>query len=249
MAKQIRLDLEAHKEVKDKLMRFLISYKFALEQMKIKIDILKSEYRHIYDYNPIEHVTSRVKTPDSIMKKAASKGYALTLESIRANIKDIAGLRITCSFESDIYVLYDMLKKHRDIKIVEIKDYIKRPKGNGYRSLHLIISVPIFMSDREENVLVEVQIRTIAMDFWASLEHKIYYKYDKDIPGHIKQELRDAATAAHLLDQKMEALHEEVNEIKAKEEDEEDFEVLEIDEERFRLPVTFLKRLSQANPS
>jgi len=241
MTEQVKFDIAEHKEMKDQIMRLLISYKFSLEHMKTKIDILKSEFKHIYNYNPIEHVTSRVKTPDSIIRKANKKGCPITLDSIRKNIRDIAGIRITCSFETDIYVLHEMLKRHRDIKIIEEKDYIKEPKGNGYRSLHLIISVPISMSDREEEVFVEVQIRTIAMDFWASLEHKIYYKYNKEIPIQIKKELAEAANTAHQLDQKMEALHEEVNKIKANDIDDENFEIFEVNDKQFYLPSNFFK--------
>ncbi|WP_440894733.1 GTP pyrophosphokinase [Amphibacillus sp. Q70] len=247
MTEQIKINPAEFKDMKTELLRFLMSYKFALDQMKTKIDILKSEFKHIHDYNPIEHVTSRVKSPESIMRKAHKKGCPFKIDDIRENIRDIAGLRITCSFETDIYVLHEMLKKHHDIEIVEEKDYIKQPKGNGYRSLHLIISVPVFMSDREEKVLVEVQIRTIAMDFWATLEHKIYYKYDKDIPEHIILELTEAATAAHQLDQKMETLHTEINVIKANNQEEDELEVLQIDDERFHLPMSFFNRLSSVN--
>ncbi|WP_253288769.1 GTP pyrophosphokinase family protein [Amphibacillus sp. MSJ-3] len=247
MKEQMKINPTELKEVKTELMRFFMGYRFALDQMKTKIDTLKSEFKHIHDYNPIEHVTSRIKSPESIMRKVHKKNCPFTIEGIRENIRDIAGLRITCSFETDIYVLRDMLQKHRDIKIIEEKDYIKNPKGNGYRSLHLIIAVPVFMSDREEEVLVEVQIRTIAMDFWATLEHKIYYKYNKDIPNHIKLELTEAATVAHQLDKKMEALHTEMNVIKANNQAENELEVLELDGEQFHLPTNFLDQLNRVN--
>ena len=166
------------KQIKTDLTRFFMSYKFALDEVNTKIDILRQEFRYVHDYNPIEHVKSRLKTPESIVNKAHRKGYELSLASIRENIRDIAGIRITCSFISDIYELKEMLQNQKNIKVVECKDYIKNPKPNGYTSLHLILQIPIFMSDRADDVYVEVQIRTIAMDFWASLEHKIYYKYD-----------------------------------------------------------------------
>src|SRR5699024_7584641 len=137
------------------------------------------------DYNPIEHIKSRVKSPESILKKVKKRKIPLNIPSIQENIFDIAGLRINCSFVEDIYRVADMLVQQKDITLIETKDYIKSPKPNGYKSLHLIIQIPIFMSDRVEHVYAEVQIRTIAMDFWASLEHKIYYKYNKAIPENL----------------------------------------------------------------
>ena len=247
MKEEIKLNPSIYKDKKREMLRFLMGYKFALEQLKTKIDLLKSEFKHIHDYNPIEHVTSRVKTPESIMRKMQKKGCPLTIESIRENIRDIAGLRITCSFESDIHVLHRMLEEHGDVDIIEEKNYISKPKGNGYRSLHLIVEVPVFMSDREERVLVEIQIRTIAMDFWASLEHKIYYKYNKEIPDHIKRDLAETAEVAHQLDKKMEALHAEVSLMKSNDEAEESSETFEISDEQFRLPMNFINRLSQVN--
>ncbi|NMA91097.1 MAG: GTP pyrophosphokinase family protein [Amphibacillus sp.] len=247
MKEELEINPNHFKDRKKELLRFLMGYKFALEQLKTKIDLLKSEFKHIHDYNPIEHVTSRVKTPESIMRKAQKKGYPLTLESIRKNIRDIAGLRITCSFESDIYVIHRMLEEHGDVNIIEEKDYINNPKGNGYRSLHLIVEVPVFMTDREQRVLVEIQIRTIAMDFWASLEHKIFYKYNREIPEHIKHELAEAAEVAHMLDKKMEALHTEVNLIKSNHEEDEEVETIQINDEQFRFPVAFINRLTQVN--
>ena len=142
------------------------------------------------------------------------KGLDITLENIKEFIRDIAGIRITCSYKSDIYKISDMLQRQKDITVFEIKDYIKNPKPNGYQSLHLIIKIPIFMSDRIEDVFVEIQIRTIAMDFWASLEHKIFYKYNKEIPQRIKDELKEAAETASHLDNKMEKLQREVRLIK-----------------------------------
>jgi len=202
------------KSLKVDLIRFMMSYKFALEEMNTKINILKQEFKYIHDYNPIEHVNSRLKSPESIIKKVQRKGGDLSLMSIREHIRDIAGIRITCSFISDIYKISEMLKKQKDIKVIECKDYIKNPKPNGYQSLHLILQIPIFMSDREEQVYVEIQIRTIAMDFWASLEHKIYYKFEKEIPQKIKDDLKEAALSAARLDKKMESIHKEMNTIK-----------------------------------
>src|SRR5690625_1404281 len=137
------------------------------------------------------------------MKKVARKNIDLSLDVIRREIRDIAGVRVTCSFTSDIYRIMEMIESQKDIEVLEIKDYFKNPKPNGYRSLHMLIEIPIFMSDRVEYIPVEIQIRTIAMDFWASLEHKIFYKYNKDIPQTLIDELKEAATIATKLDEKI----------------------------------------------
>ena len=193
--------------------RFMMSYKFGIDELITKINILKQEFTHIHRYSPIEHVSSRLKTPESIIDKAQRKKCALNLDAIRANILDVAGVRITCSFISDTYRIADMLSSQTDIRVVEVKDYIANPKPNGYKSLHLIVEIPVFMSDRVQPVLVELQIRTIAMDFWASLEHKIFYKYRGEIPPTLLAELTDAAESANKLDEKMESLHDEVAEL------------------------------------
>ncbi|MFJ7726577.1 GTP pyrophosphokinase family protein [Neobacillus sp. NPDC097160] len=208
------IDMKELKSLKVELTRFMMAYKFALDEMNTKINILKDEFNYIHDYNPIEHVKSRLKSPESILKKVYRKGYDFTLPAIKENVRDIAGIRITCSFISDIYEIAKMISKQKDVRVVDIKDYIKNPKPNGYQSLHLILEIPIFMSDREELTYVEVQIRTIAMDFWASLEHKIYYKYNKEVPNKMIDELKDAATIAAQLDRKMERLHKEISLIK-----------------------------------
>lgn len=202
------------RKVKNEITRFTAVYKFALDEMNTKINILKEEFQYIHDYNPIEHTNSRLKSPESILKKVYRKNIDLSLTSIRENIKDIAGIRITCPFVKDIYMVSNMLGNQKDVTVAEVKDYIKHPKPNGYRSLHLIVKIPVFLSDREEQVYVEVQIRTIAMDFWASLEHKIYYKYDKAIPDRLWRELKEAADTATELDRKLEKIHEEVNVLK-----------------------------------
>ena len=234
------------KLLKTELIRFMMSYKFALEEINTKINILKQEFHYIHDYNPIEHVKHRVKSPENILKKVQRKGYELSLSSIKEHVRDIAGVRIICSFISDIYEISNMLQKQKDIKVIDCKDYIKEPKPNGYQSLHLILQIPIFMSDREEHVYVEIQIRTIAMDFWASLEHKIYYKYNKEIPQNIKDELREAAVSTTLLDHKMEHIHKKVNKIKELHSDEENLQELLINNERWQLPSEFLMKLKNA---
>ncbi len=190
--------------------RFLQSYKFGSDEMLTKINILKEAFELHNDYSPIEHVSSRMKSADSILEKALRRGIEFSLASIRENIFDIAGIRITCSFISDTYRLRDLLVHQEDVAVLEIKDYIRQPKANGYKSLHLILSVPVFNLGGVEQVPVELQIRTIAMDFWASLEHKIYYKYEGAVPERLLAELREAADVADRLDRKMEGLHDEV---------------------------------------
>ncbi|WP_310937733.1 GTP pyrophosphokinase family protein [Clostridium sp. SHJSY1] len=214
-------ELKKVKELEKDLKRFLMSYKFGLDELNTKINILKQEFQYAHDYNPIEHVKSRIKTPESIMKKIHRKGGEFSVSSIKENIKDIAGIRIVCSFTSDIYNLSEMIQKQKDVKTIKYKDYIKSPKPNGYQSLHLILQVPVFMSDRVEDACVEVQIRTIGMDFWASLEHKIYYKYNKEVPQSLKDELRDAALFVSQLDRKMENLNKEVKKYKLEDKSEE----------------------------
>lgn len=236
--------LEQLKTLKQKLTRFMMSYKFGLEEIQTKIEILKQEFELVHEYNPIEHVKSRMKNPESILKKVQRRGYDWTIESIRENVRDIAGIRINCSFVSDIYKVSDMLQKQKDITVVEYKDYIAHPKPNGYQSLHMILQIPVFMSDRTENVYVEVQIRTIAMDFWASLEHKIYYKYDKDVPQHLKAGLKEAAETITALDRKMEQIHREMQQVKNScPTSEGDLQELLLSGESMALPVDFLALL------
>lgn len=201
-------------QLRNDFTRFMMSYKFGIDELMTKITILKEEFTHIHRYSPIEHVSSRLKTPESIITKAGRKNCPLTLDDIRTNIVDIAGIRITCSFISDTYRIADMLSSQSDVKVLEVKDYIAHPKPNGYKSLHVIVEIPVFMSDRVQPVPVELQIRTIAMDFWASLEHKIFYKYDGTIPAPLLAELTEAAARANELDVTMERLHDEVAEFK-----------------------------------
>ena len=196
------------------LKRFLLSYRFGLEEVMTKINILRQDFQYIHDYNPIEHVKSRVKSPESILKKINRKDLDISIASIKESIRDIAGIRIVCSFISDIYTISEMIQSQKDLKIVECKDYIKNPKPNGYQSLHLILQIPVFMSDGVEEVYVEIQIRTVGMDFWASLEHKIFYKYNKDIPQKLIDELREAAIITAQLEKRMEILNNEIERIK-----------------------------------
>ncbi|ABW18744.1 GTP pyrophosphokinase [Alkaliphilus oremlandii] len=234
------IDAQELKNLKVDLTRFLMVYKFGLDEMNTKIHILRQEFEHIHDYNPIENVKSRLKSPESIFKKVYRKRCGFSIPSIKENIKDIAGIRITCSFISDIYKISEMLQKQGDVKVIDCKDYIKNPKPNGYKSLHLILEIPVFMSDRVEHTYVEVQIRTIAMDFWASLEHKIYYKYNKEVPKNLLAELKEAADTVSQLDSKMESIHIEMNKVKEADNLSENLHELIISNEKFRIPYEFL---------
>ena len=200
-------------ELRTEFSRFMMLYQFGISELMTKVNILKDEFTHINQYSPIEHVTSRVKSPDSILRKAQRLNVPLTIDDISKNIFDIAGVRITCSFISDTYRIAEMLTSQTDLRVIEREDYIADPKPNGYKSLHLIVEVPVFMSDRVRHVPIELQIRTIAMDFWASLEHKIFYKYRGQIPDTLLAELTEAAESANKLDEKMESLHDEVVEL------------------------------------
>lgn len=200
------------RELRDEFQRFLREYEFGMREVETKISILRDEFTHDHAYNPIEHVKSRLKTPDSIVEKIARKGIEEPdFARIREEITDIAGVRVTCSFVADVYLLFDLLTQQDDITVRVVKDYIANPKPNGYKSLHAILEVPVFLSTGPLVIPVEVQFRTIAMDFWASLEHKIYYKFANQVPAHLVDSLSDAAQAAAELDARMERLHREAH--------------------------------------
>lgn len=209
-----RLDadqLELVRRLRRDFIRMQMEHQSAVDEVLTKVEILRREFLHLHRYNPIEHVVSRVKTPASILEKALRRDLDLSLEAIRAGITDIAGVRITCSFISDTERVLEALTAQADLDVVEIKDYIAHPKPNGYRSLHVIVQVPVYLSTGPVPVTVEVQIRTIAMDFWASLDHKIHYKYRGDVPAHLTESLTETATIAAKLDKRMEQLHREVH--------------------------------------
>lgn len=194
-------------------------YNSALKEVGTKVDILNDEFRHVHKYNPIEYVKSRIKSPESIVKKLKRHGYESTIDNMVKHINDIAGIRVVCSFTSDIYRLAEMIGRQNDLTVVSIKDYIKNPKESGYKSYHMLVTVPIFLSNGVVDTKVEIQIRTIAMDFWASLEHKIYYKFEGNAPAYISQDLRECAEIVSMLDAKMLSLNEAI--IQAKEQQKE----------------------------
>lgn len=189
--------------------RFLLEYECAIDEVETKVRVLRRELSTIHSYNPIESFSSRLKSLDSLARKAQKRGLG-SLPQIRESITDIAGVRVICSFTADVYRVREMLCRQDDVRLVVEKDYIADPKPNGYRSLHLILEIPVFLSTGPVTVPVEVQLRTIAMDFWASLEHKIFYKYDGDVPSGLLDDLTRTADSAASMDGEMERLHREM---------------------------------------
>ena len=194
-------------------MRILMSrYRCAMMEMETKFKVLNEQFSLRNDRNHIESIRTRLKTMDSIMEKLRRKGLPMTIRSVEENLNDVAGVRVICPFVDDIYVLVDCLLRQDDVEILQVKDYIKHPKANGYRSLHLIVTVPIFLEEETRTMKVEVQLRTIAMDFWASLEHRMRYK--KDIPASmtakLAADLGECADISAMLDQRMQDIKDRI---------------------------------------
>ena len=201
-------------------MDLMMEYQCALMEVETKLNVLNEEFAAKYQRNPFESIKSRIKEPLSIINKMKRKGFELSVESMEKNLFDIAGIRVICSFCDDIYAIASMLTGQDDIILVDVKDYIKNPKPNGYRSLHLILDIPIFLSSGKKHMKVEVQFRTIAMDFWASLEHKIYYKFEGSGPDSLQAELKACADMVDMLDAKMFSLNQSILETRKAQEDE-----------------------------
>ena len=223
---ELLLDAESQIETWQEV---ILVYNAALKQINTKLEILNDEFQHVHQYNPIEHIKSRLKTADSIVKKLKKDGYEVTIKTSESIVKklrrhgyestienmvkyvnDIAGIRVICSFTSDIYRIAEMIRLQNDIHVIAVKDYIRLPKASGYKSYHMLVTVPVFLSDRTVDVKVEIQIRTVAMDFWASLEHKINYKFEGNAPEHVKRELIECAGMVSALDNRMQELNEEI---------------------------------------
>lgn len=199
-------DVDSWKEV-------ILIYTSALKQIETKLEILNDEFQHVHQYNPIEHIKSRIKTSESIVKKLKRNGYESTIDNMINYVNDIAGIRVICSFTSDIYQIANMIKNQKDIKVISVKDYITYPKASGYKSYHMIVTIPVYLSDRIVDTKVEIQIRTVAMDFWASLEHKIHYKFEGNVPKNITDELVACAKMVSDLDARMLSLNQEIQEL------------------------------------
>ena len=185
-------------------------YQCAIMEVETKFKVLSEQYSLEYDRNPIESIKTRVKSMESLLKKIRCKNIPLTIDAIEENIQDIAGVRVICAFQDDIYKLAKCFLDQDDVILIQKKDYIANPKPSGYRSLHLIVKTPIFLKEGKKMITVEVQLRTIAMDFWASLEHKIYYKFEGQAPEYISRELKECADMVSALDDKMLSLNEAI---------------------------------------
>lgn len=190
--------------------KMMMMYSCAIKEVKTKLQVLNDELSMSRERNPIEFIKTRIKQPDSIATKLKTKNLPLTVESVRKNLNDVAGIRVICAFIDDIYQVAAMLTAQDDVKLIQIKDYIKRPKANGYRSLHLIVEVPVFFSDHKERIRAEVQIRTIAMDFWASLEHQVKYKRNVKDAENIVYELRACADVINRTDFHMQSIRDKI---------------------------------------
>ena len=188
----------------------MMMYTCAIREVKTKIEVLNDELSVRNSRNPIEMIKSRVKKPRSIVEKLRRRGLEVSLESMIANLDDVAGIRIICSFLDDIYAVADMLVRQDDIRVIAVKDYIKNPKPNGYKSYHMVVTVPVYLTDGPVETKVEIQIRSVAMDFWASLEHKIAYKFEGNAPEGLLHELKDCADVVDMLDKKMFSLNEAI---------------------------------------
>ena len=182
------------------------TYHAAIREVSTKLEILDDEFQVRYDYNPIHHMECRLKSPRSLFEKLERKGLEIEIASIY-QITDMAGIRVICNYIDDVYAVASLLLKQDDIKLIRRRDYIKEPKESGYRSLHLVVEIPVFLSDKTEMVPVEIQLRTIAMDTWASLEHELKYKRSGGITPEMEEELKDCANAMAEVDRRMEEIH------------------------------------------
>lgn len=194
-----------------KIDELMLKYNFALQSLETQLNILIKEFEFKNKYNPVEHIKSRIKTEKSAIDKLERKGYEVSIKNLVLHVHDMIGIRIVCSFISDVYDIVDIIKNSKQIKVKSEKDYIKSPKDTGYISYHLIVYVPIYINNTVEYIEAEIQIRTLAMDFWASLDHKIQYKFPNDtIPEEVKQEMYNCAFDIQALDSKMEKLNDKV---------------------------------------
>ena len=198
---------ETFRETARQFQEAMMQYSCAIREFKTKLEVLNDEFQVQRSHNPISYIKYRVKKPRSILEKLKRRGYPVTLQSVEENLHDVAGIRVICSYVQDIYMVADMLTSQNDITLLEVKDYIANPKPNGYRSLHLVVQIPVFFSDGCKPLKVEVQIRTIAMDFWASLEHQLKYKTEGDVPDSIAAELKDCSDVIANTDQRMQNIY------------------------------------------
>ena len=204
---QVEAALKSYEDV-DSWKTIIFLYNAALKEVGTKLEILNDEFQHVHQYNPIEHIKTRIKTPDSIVKKLKRYGHETSIENMVRYVNDIAGVRLICSFTSDIYRLAEMIGNQSDLKVISIKDYIKNPKKNGYKSLHMIVEVPIYSSKGPLKEKVEIQLRTVAMDYWSVLEYQIFYKKTEN--EEVAKELKTYADEISELDAKMLKLRDKI---------------------------------------
>lgn len=193
--------------------RIMMVYESAIKQIETKLDILNKEYKVSGNRNPIQTIKSRIKSPESIARKLEKKSLPVTFEGMIENLHDIAGVRVICPYIADIYTVRDILLKQPDLTLLEQHDYIENPKESGYRSLHIVISIPVYLTDSVQNVKVEIQLRTIAMDFWASLEHELHYKNKANVPDSVRRELFRVAETIAMTDREMQEIALELREL------------------------------------
>ena len=204
-------------ELIDSFLALQCRYQGGIREVRTKLEILDDEFSMRYQRNPIHHMESRIKTPQSIIEKLQRKGLPLSAESAAQNLGDLAGVRVVCGYINDIYTIADLLTQQDDITLIRTRDYIKEPKENGYRSLHLLVQVPVYLTGGPESVMVEVQIRTVAMDFWASLEHHIRYKLPSRLPDGLSNELVATAGKIAAIDAEMQSIHDKVQALQQEE--------------------------------
>ena len=207
-------DMAGFDKIQDSLSgfeKFMMMYSCAIKEVTTKFEVLNADFSVAYNRNPIEMIKSRVKKPKSIFEKLQRKDLPLSMDSVLDNLNDVAGVRVICSFIDDIYEVAQRFSNQDDIRVIEIKDYIKTPKENGYRSYHMIVEIPVFFSSKKMNMKVEIQLRTIAMDFWASLEHNMRYKKDIEDSEEIMVELKKCSDLIAETDLKMQAINNRIN--------------------------------------
>ena len=210
MSNRFKIDKEAADFI-----RLMSYYKCAMMEIETKFNVLNEEFSLAHDRNPISAIKTRLKKPSSICEKLERRGLPVTVESMEENLTDIAGVRVICSFPEDVYTLASALLQQDDVTLIVMKDYIANPKENGYRSLHMIVEIPIFLAQQKRKMKVEIQLRTIAMDFWASLEHQLCYKKDNEFSAEMAKELYDCAEMSAALDLKMDELRKNIQRLKA----------------------------------
>ncbi|MBQ8732485.1 MAG: GTP pyrophosphokinase family protein [Oscillospiraceae bacterium] len=202
--------------------RLLLLSRFGIEEVKTKLNIINEEYEFLHDYNPIEHIYTRIKKPQQIIAKLERMGVEPNAVNAYKHLHDVGGVRVVCSFARDVYTIAEQLKAQRDITVLNVKDYIQNPKPNGYRSLHLIVEVPVFLTDHVSPVTVEIQLRSVSMDLWASIEHKIYYKSGVALPAELSAELTDCAEELARMDTRLARIQDEIKWVMATEKEEQD---------------------------